>query len=84
MLPYENALRASRRVLRTLVVVNIVYGVAITGLLLLSFLIKERLFNSLGVEPAQDREAMVRGMRMVAFIGILAVPLVHVIVESTV
>ena len=81
MLPYENALRASRRVLRALVVVNIGYGVAITGLLLLSFLIKERLFAALGVEPAADREAMVRGMRMVAFIGILAVPLVHVILQ---
>lgn len=80
-LPNENALRASRRVLRTLVVINIVYGVAITALLLFSFLIKERLFASLGVEPAADREAMVRGMRLVAFIGILAVPLVHVILK---
>lgn len=37
-LPYENALRASRRVLRALVVANTVYGVAIAGLLVLSFL----------------------------------------------
>ena len=80
-LPYENALRASRRVLRTLVVVNIVYGIAIAVLLALSFLIEERLFSSLGVEPAADRDVMMRGMRMVAFIGILAVPLVHIILE---
>jgi hypothetical protein len=36
---------------------------------------------ALGVEPAADREAMIRGMRMVAFIGLLAVPLMHVILE---
>jgi cation transport ATPase len=33
----------------------------------------------LGVKPAVDREVMVRGMRLVAFVGILAVPLVQVI-----
>lgn len=80
-LPYENALRASRRVLRALVVVNVVYGVAIAGLLVSSFLIEERLFSSLGVEPAADGDVMMRGMRLVAFIGILAVPLVHIILE---
>ena len=35
VLPYENALRASRGVLRALVVVNVVYGFAIAGLLVL-------------------------------------------------
>lgn len=80
-LPNENALHASRRVLRALVVVNIAYGIVIAGLLVFSFIIEERLFASLGVEPAADREAMMRGMRMVAFIGLLAVPLMHVILQ---
>jgi hypothetical protein len=80
-LPNDNTLHASRRVLRALVVVNIAYGIAIAGLLVFSFLIEDRLFMALGVEPAADREAMIRGMRMVAFIGLLAVPLMHVILE---
>ena len=80
-LPHENALHASRRVLRVLVVVNIVYGIAIAGLLVFSFLIEDRLFAALGVQAAAERESMMRGMRMVAFVGLLAVPLMHVILQ---
>lgn len=78
-LPYESALRVSRRVLRALVVVNVVYGLAIVALLVGSFVAKDALMGALGVKPAVDREVMVRGMRLVAFVGILAVPLVQVI-----
>ena len=78
-LPHENALRASRRVLRTLVVVNIVYGLAIAGLLIWSLLAQDFVMRALGVAPAPDRDVMMRGMRLVALIGIIAVPLVHVV-----
>jgi hypothetical protein len=81
-LPHENALRASRKVLSVLVVINVVYGVAIAGLLTWSFLNKEWVITALGVRPAVDRDSMVRGMRMIAFIGILGVPLAHVILTS--
>lgn len=77
-LPHENALRASRKVLSTLVVINVVYGFAIAGLLIWSFLNRDWVITALGVRPAMERESMVRGMRLVAFIGILAVPLAHV------
>ena len=80
-LPYEGALRVSRRVLRALVVVNVVYGLAIVALLAVSFVAEDFLMGALGVKPAVDREAMVRGMRLVAFVGILAVPLAHVILK---
>lgn len=77
-LPHENALRASRKVLSALVVINVVYGFAIAGLLIWSFLNRDWVITALGVRPAMERESMVRGMRLVAFIGILAVPLAHV------
>jgi len=80
-LPYEGALRVSRRALGALVVVNVVYGIAIAGLLAFSFIAEDARMASLGVKPAVDREAMVRGMRLVAFVGILAVPLAHVILK---
>lgn len=80
-LPYEGALRVSRRVLRALVVVNVVYGLAIAALLAGSFLAENAVMGALGVKPAVDREGMVRGMRLVAFVGILAVPLVQVILN---
>src|SRR3970040_1403650 len=80
-LPYESALRVSRRVIRALVVVNVVYGLAILALLIGSFVAEDALMGALGVKPAADREAMVRGMRLVAVVGILAVPLAHVILK---
>ena len=80
-LPHENALRASRRVLRALVVVNAVYGLAILILLVGSLVAEEAVMGALGVKPAADREVMVRGMRLVAFLGILAVPLIQVILN---
>src|SRR5688572_27786375 len=80
-LPYESALRVSRRVLRALVVVNVVYGLAILALLVGSFVAEDFVMGALGVEPAADREVMVRGMRLVAMVGILAVPLAQVILN---
>jgi Protein of unknown function (DUF2975) len=80
-LPQESALRVSRRVLRALVVVNVLYGLAILVLLVASFVGEDAVMGALGVRPAADREVMVRGMRLVAFFGILAVPLLHVILN---
>lgn len=79
-LPYENALWASRRVLRILVVLNVVYGLAIVVLLVASFA-EDAVMGALGVAPAADREVMMRGMQLVAFCGVLAVPLFHVILK---
>jgi len=80
-LPYESALGMSRRVLRALVVINVVYGVAILGLILWSLFAEGLVMDALGVAPAEDRVLMLRGMELVAFIGILAVPLLHVILQ---
>jgi len=80
-LPYESALGISRRVLRALVGINVVYGVAILGLLIWSLFAEELVMDALGVAPAADRGVMLRGMQLVAFIGILAVPLLHVILH---
>ena len=80
-LPYESALGMSRRVLRALVVINVVYGVAILGLILWSLFAEGLVMDALGVAPAEDRVLMLRGMQLVAFIGILAVPLLHVILQ---
>jgi hypothetical protein len=68
-------------VIRALVVVNVVYGLAILALLVGSFVAEDAVMGALGVKPAVDREAMVRGMRLVAFVGILAVPLAQVILN---
>jgi hypothetical protein len=68
-------------VLRTLVVLNVAYGLAILVLLASSFVAEDFVMGALGVTPAVDREAMVRGMRLIAVIGIVGVPLTHVILD---
>ena len=80
-LPYGSALAISRRVLRALVGINVAYGVAIMALLTWSLFDGELVMDALDVAPAVDRGAMLRGMQLVAFIGILAVPLLHVILK---
>ena len=80
-LPYESSLRMSRGVLRALVGINVVYGVAILGLVTWSLFAKDLVMDALGVAPAADRELMLRGMQLVAFFGILAVPLLHIILK---
>jgi hypothetical protein len=68
-------------VLRTLVVLNVAYGLAILVLLASRFVAEDFVMGALGVTPAVDREAMVRGMRLIAVIGIVGVPLTHVILD---
>jgi len=80
-LPYDRALGISRRVLRLLIVVNMVYGLAILGLVTWSLFSADLVMDAMGVAPAADRDVMLRGMQLVAFIGVLAVPLLHVILK---
>jgi hypothetical protein len=68
-------------VLRTLVVLNVAYGLAILVLLASSFVAEDFVMGALGVTPAVDHAAMVRGMRLIAVIGIVGVPLTHVILD---
>jgi hypothetical protein len=59
----------------------VAYGLAILVLLASSFVAEDFVMGALGVTPAVDREAMVRGMRLIAVIGIVGVPLTHVILD---
>lgn len=72
-----DALPIARGVLRAARGLNVAYGIAVLGLLLASFAIEDTLMTALGVKPAIDRSRMVMGMRLVAVVGLLAVPLTH-------
>jgi hypothetical protein len=76
-LPYESALRVSRRLLRALVVVNVLYGLAILALLVASFVAEDTVMVGLGVKPAPDRGTMLLGMRLIMVLGFLSAPLFH-------
>ena len=80
-LPYENALQASRRVLRVLVVLNVAYGAAIAGLLVFSFVAEDTLLRAFQVGPEVNRPAILTGLRLVAMVGICGMMLAQLILE---
>ena len=76
---HRGALRATWNLLRVLIVVNVAVGVLIAALLLASLLAESWVMDALGVRPGEGRAALVLGMRLVAALGIAAVPLTHVV-----
>jgi hypothetical protein len=61
--------------LRTLVVLNWVYGALILLFLLISFLAEEWTWRALGVGSIAGHEGVIAGMRSIMVIGIVSVPI---------
>src|SRR5687768_8965830 len=73
---YPDALALSRRLLRFLIGLNLVLGFLILVGLVASVLAPELVFGALGAEPGNAAQAA--GLRAIAVLGMLAVPLTHV------
>lgn len=73
------ALSLSRRVLRGLVVANVIYGLGILGMLVASFVSEGPFFTAIGVKQAEGMDRMVRGMRWIMVLGVAAVPIGQII-----
>ena len=76
---YPNALSLSRKVLRTLVVLNLIAGALIFVLLVASLVAKAWVMTALGVRPTGENASLILGMRSIMLIGIASVPLTHVV-----
>ncbi|CAA9521940.1 MAG: hypothetical protein AVDCRST_MAG23-253 [uncultured Sphingosinicella sp.] len=76
---YPDALAASRTLLRTLVVLNLLLGVLILALLIAGLIAESAVMGALGVRRHDGSEAMILGMRLIMGIGIASVPLAHVV-----
>jgi hypothetical protein len=74
-----DALPVTRRVLKLLIILNLLMGVAILALLVASLVAEGPVFSALGVGPAQRSHGLVRAMRAVMVLGIAAVPVAHVV-----
>lgn len=70
-------LTLARRVLRALTALNIAYGAGIALMLVASFLFQGTFFRALGVPDAALRDTLADGLRLVMVIGILGVPVAH-------
>jgi hypothetical protein len=82
MLPsYPDALGLSRRVLWTLIGLNLLLGVLILALLIASLVAEGAVMGALGVRnvASSGRGTLILGMRLIMLIGIAAVPLTHVV-----
>ena len=76
---HADALRLTRRVLRIVVKLNLIAGLLVLALLIASFVAEETVMTGLGVRSLIGREEFVAGVRAVMVIGILAVPITHLI-----
>jgi hypothetical protein len=78
--PYSAALPIARLVLQWLVVLNWLFGAAI--LVLLLFMPTEQwIMSSLDLKPSPEADRIIAGMHAVAVIGLITVPLNHIVLR---
>ena len=77
--PHSDALALSRRVLRVVINLNLLMGVAITALLVASLVAEGPVMEALGCRPSSPDSKLFLGMRLIMVIGIVAVPLAHIV-----
>ncbi len=76
---FPTSLALSRRVLRTLVVLNGVYGLAILALLVAALVAEGPVMSALGVTQAPGSDTLIRGARLIMVAGLASVPLTHLV-----
>jgi len=74
---FPSALAASRVVVRTLIVLNLVVGTLILALFVASLIARDQLFPALGVNLGNAR--LIIGGRLIMVIGIASAPLAHIL-----
>jgi hypothetical protein len=74
-----DALGVSRIVLRILIRLNVLVGALILALLIASLVAPGPVMSALGAPPTPANAALILGMRLIAVIGIAAVPIAHTV-----
>ena len=76
---HSTALRATWVTLRILIVLNWILGALIFALLAISFQAKEWTWRALGLGAVAGDEGVVAGIRAIMVIGIVGIPIAHVV-----
>jgi hypothetical protein len=71
------ALSLTRQVIRLLILVNLLWGVAILSLLVATLIAPGPVLDALGAHAAPGNVQRVLGMRTIMVLGIASVPLIH-------
>jgi hypothetical protein len=72
---HSTALPIAHMVLRILIVLNWLFGAAILTLLIATLVAEQRTFTALGVPPSSEIRPMIMGLRAIAALGLVAIPL---------
>jgi hypothetical protein len=79
--PIRDPLNLSRRVLRALLVGNIVLGALILLLFVASIVAQSAVMSALRARPAAHHSTLYLAMRLIMVVGLLAVPLTHMVLS---
>ena len=74
--PYDDALSVSRKALRILITLNGLFGAAVLGLLIWTFVAEAWVARALG---ADEEPQLLLGMRLIMVVGVVAAPIANVV-----
>jgi hypothetical protein len=75
------ALPVAHAVLRILIVLNWLYGAAVLALLTATVVAREWTMTALGIEPGSMVDRLIVPLRLIALLGLAAIPLNHLILR---
>jgi hypothetical protein len=78
---HSAALPTAHVVLRTLIVLNWLSGAAILALLTATIVAPQWTFTALGIKPSSGIPSMIMGLRAIAALGLVAIPLNHAVLK---
>ena len=81
MTKHPAVLPLTRIALRILIVLNWLFGAGILALLILSITREQWTFTALGVPPSPETRPLVIGMRAIAALGLIAIPLHYAVLK---
>jgi hypothetical protein len=79
--PFPGALAASRFALRVLILLNWLYAAAILAGLVGSFVAEKAVMTLFGVPPSPETEPLIQGMRAMALLEIITIPLQYLVLR---
>ena len=78
----STVLPITRITLRIFIVLNWLIGAAILVLLIATIVAEQWTFTALGISPTSEIRPMMSGMRAIALLGLVAIPLNHAVLRS--
>jgi signal transduction histidine kinase len=78
---HSSALPLAWATLRTLIILNWLFGGAILTLLIAMIVAEQWTFTALGIPPSSEIRPMMTGLRTIAGLGLVAIPLNHAVLK---